>query len=63
VKFTRQLDATIAYLVDKYGLVWSKIAEEMEISDPMKIKNRYYSTIKKKDLYESLLKEGKSIAK
>jgi len=32
----------------------------MDISDPMKIKNRYYSQIKKKDLFDELLEEAKS---
>lgn len=31
------------------------------MNDPMKIKNRYYSQIKKKDMFEELLEEGKEI--
>mmetsp|Transcript_13556 Transcript_13556/g.11618 ORF Transcript_13556/g.11618 Transcript_13556/m.11618 type:complete len:116 (-) Transcript_13556:50-397(-) len=31
----------------------------MNIDDPMKVKNRYYSQIKKKDQFDELLKEGK----
>mmetsp|Transcript_3508 Transcript_3508/g.3059 ORF Transcript_3508/g.3059 Transcript_3508/m.3059 type:complete len:166 (-) Transcript_3508:328-825(-) len=48
-------------MIDKYGLSWIKISEEMGMNDPMKIKNRYYSQIKKKDMFEELLEEGKEI--
>jgi len=43
LQFNAQADAQIAKLVKKYGLNWNKISVEMGISDPVKIKNRYYS--------------------
>mmetsp|Transcript_31262 Transcript_31262/g.28426 ORF Transcript_31262/g.28426 Transcript_31262/m.28426 type:complete len:109 (+) Transcript_31262:705-1031(+) len=49
----------IAHMVNKYGLQWVKIAEKMEVDDPMKIRNRYYSHIKKRNLFGQLLKEVK----
>jgi len=48
-------------MVDKHGLNWLKIAQEMDMDDPMKIKNRYYSQIKKKNIYDELLEEGRAI--
>mmetsp|Transcript_35268 Transcript_35268/g.31711 ORF Transcript_35268/g.31711 Transcript_35268/m.31711 type:complete len:205 (-) Transcript_35268:19-633(-) len=63
INFNRKLDATIAYWVSQFGLVWTKIAEKMDISDPMKIKNRYYSQIKKKEIYDELLEEAQEFMK
>lgn len=59
VKFDRKLDATIAYYISKLGLSWVKIAKAMNIGDAMKVKNRYYSQIKKKNIYDDLLAEAK----
>jgi len=40
-----------------YDLDWIKIAAEMDIENPMRIKNRYYAHIKRKNRLESIQKE------
>mmetsp|Transcript_13183 Transcript_13183/g.11265 ORF Transcript_13183/g.11265 Transcript_13183/m.11265 type:complete len:125 (+) Transcript_13183:512-886(+) len=57
--FSHEQDVQLATLVREHGLDWGKIAEEMRISDPVKIKNRYYSFIKKKNLKDKLCRESK----
>mmetsp|Transcript_36294 Transcript_36294/g.32577 ORF Transcript_36294/g.32577 Transcript_36294/m.32577 type:complete len:108 (-) Transcript_36294:205-528(-) len=44
-------------MVDKYGLCWLEISKHLDL-DPMKIKNRYYSHIKKRNLMPILLQES-----
>jgi len=48
----------LAQNINKYGLDWIKIAEDMNFSDPIKLKNRYYLHIKKKNKFEELLTEA-----
>jgi len=42
------------------GLKWNIIAERMEMSDPVKIKNRYYNTIKRKGKLDIILSKLES---
>mmetsp|Transcript_6079 Transcript_6079/g.5426 ORF Transcript_6079/g.5426 Transcript_6079/m.5426 type:complete len:88 (+) Transcript_6079:747-1010(+) len=51
----------ISKLIHEAGLSWSEIAKRMNIADPTKVKNRYYSFIRKKGLLEKLYKESKTI--
>jgi len=39
----------------KYGLKWNLIAHEMGFPDPVKIKNRYYNSIRRKGRVEEIL--------
>ena len=53
--FNTQMDLIIAQLVNKHGLNWNLIAKEMGILDPVKIKNRYYSQLKRKGLLSEII--------
>eukprot|EP00330_Aristerostoma_sp_ATCC50986_P002516 CAMPEP_0114592744 /NCGR_PEP_ID=MMETSP0125-20121206/14492_1 /TAXON_ID=485358 ORGANISM="Aristerostoma sp., Strain ATCC 50986" /NCGR_SAMPLE_ID=MMETSP0125 /ASSEMBLY_ACC=CAM_ASM_000245 /LENGTH=258 /DNA_ID=CAMNT_0001791537 /DNA_START=296 /DNA_END=1072 /DNA_ORIENTATION=+ len=58
-KFTHDFDLRLVALIDELGLEWVRIAEELEFSDPIKLKNRYYLHYKKKSLWDQLLAEVK----
>mmetsp|Transcript_18066 Transcript_18066/g.15788 ORF Transcript_18066/g.15788 Transcript_18066/m.15788 type:complete len:320 (-) Transcript_18066:366-1325(-) len=56
-KFTHEFDVALVGMIEKFGFDWIVIATQMEVNDPMRLKNRYYSHIKKKNLYTTLLNE------
>ena len=56
-KFTHADDLLIVKYVDLYGLDWNKVACHFTDKTAIMIKNRFYSYIKKKDIFEDLLKE------
>eukprot|EP00330_Aristerostoma_sp_ATCC50986_P011255 CAMPEP_0114575680 /NCGR_PEP_ID=MMETSP0125-20121206/529_1 /TAXON_ID=485358 ORGANISM="Aristerostoma sp., Strain ATCC 50986" /NCGR_SAMPLE_ID=MMETSP0125 /ASSEMBLY_ACC=CAM_ASM_000245 /LENGTH=147 /DNA_ID=CAMNT_0001763611 /DNA_START=551 /DNA_END=991 /DNA_ORIENTATION=+ len=51
------MDLELVRLINIHGLKWAVIAHEMGQEDPIKLKNRYYHQIKKKNLFRPLLKE------
>mmetsp|Transcript_5572 Transcript_5572/g.4720 ORF Transcript_5572/g.4720 Transcript_5572/m.4720 type:complete len:97 (+) Transcript_5572:812-1102(+) len=51
------MDLKLVQLVQQHGLKWNLIAEKMQIVDPVKVKNRYYSKIKKGNRYRALIHE------
>jgi len=55
IVLSEEHDVEIVKWVNKFGLKWNKIAVEMGILDPMKIKNRYYAHIQRKNRYDELL--------
>jgi len=63
VKFTHEEDLKITKYHNMYGTDWAKIAEHMPSRTPIMIKNRFYSFIQKKKLYDELLKEVEMIEK
>jgi len=57
VRFTHEDDLMIVKYLEKYGLDWTSVASHFEGKTPMMIKNRFYSFIKKRDLYDKYLQE------
>lgn len=57
-KFTHEDDLIIVKYVDLYGLEWNKVACHFTDKSATMIKNRFYSYIKKKDIFEELLQEA-----
>mgnify|MGYP002620565086 FL=1 len=57
LKFTHQEDLTIVKSIQKFGLSWTKISLNLPARTPLMIKNRYYSYIRKKNLFEKYLDE------
>mmetsp|Transcript_12417 Transcript_12417/g.10695 ORF Transcript_12417/g.10695 Transcript_12417/m.10695 type:complete len:85 (+) Transcript_12417:283-537(+) len=51
----------IAFMIDQYGKNWIKISEEIKILDPIQIRNRFYSYIRKENRYNTLVNEGKKL--
>jgi len=47
VPLSSEDDQLIIKTIEKYGLEWKKIYEVLPKVDPVKIRNRYYSKIKK----------------
>jgi len=50
-------DMRIVELTLKFGLKWNVVAEELNFSDPIKLKNRFYNHIKKKNRYEQIIEK------
>lgn len=55
--FSKEEDLKLVELVEMYGMKWMKIAEFFENRGPIKLKNRYYGHIVRKNLLESLKEE------
>lgn len=58
IKFNHEDDLKIVKIMVYYDLHWVKISKFFDNVDPISIKNRYYSSIKKKELYDELLAEA-----
>jgi len=56
-KFNHNDDLQIVKYVNMYGLDWKKVASHFREKSPTKIKNRFYSQIKKKGKFDGLLEE------
>jgi Myb-like DNA-binding domain. len=56
VKFSIKEDLILAKYYRMYGSKWDKICEHFRKRDPIMIKNRYYSHLRKKNLLHSLLR-------
>jgi hypothetical protein len=56
-KFTHEDDKKIVKAIQEFGLDWSKIAQSFGDMPPNMLKNRYYSYIRKRDLFSSYLEE------
>mmetsp|Transcript_139612 Transcript_139612/g.197697 ORF Transcript_139612/g.197697 Transcript_139612/m.197697 type:complete len:172 (-) Transcript_139612:423-938(-) len=56
-EFSHQSDVLLVGKIHQHGLNWTKIALEVGASDPIRLKNRYYSSIKKRGAYNELLEE------
>jgi len=61
VKFSHEEDILIAKLFTKFGNNWARISQYLPKRSSIMIKNRFYSYIRKKNLIESLLKEGENV--
>lgn len=59
-RFTHEDDLGIVKGILAHGKNWIKIAEDLKCFDPIMIKNRFYSHIKKKELMSKLESEIKS---
>ena len=57
VRFTHQEDLLIIKLMLEHSMNWVKIAGSFSNRSPLMIKNRYYSHIKKKGLFDKLKEE------
>jgi len=62
-QFTIQDDIQIVKYVKEYGLDWTKIACHFTGRTPVMLKNRYYSHIKKRNLFDKLLAEVDDLEK
>jgi len=62
-KFTHKEDLKIVEYFDKFGPDWTKIATHFQSRTGVMLKNRYYSYIRKQNLYESLLAEVQNCKK
>mmetsp|Transcript_39221 Transcript_39221/g.34912 ORF Transcript_39221/g.34912 Transcript_39221/m.34912 type:complete len:231 (+) Transcript_39221:133-825(+) len=56
--FNKKDDLTIVMLINKFGLDWEKLSSIIKDRNPMNIKNRYYSHIRKNSLFNDLLAEA-----
>jgi len=52
VRFTKDEDRKLAQLAKKFNLRWGDIAKSFPDRDPIALKNRYYSWLKKKRWYQ-----------
>lgn len=55
IVFNKEWDIKIVEKVLEEGLRWNVIAEKLNLNDPVKIKNRFYNHIKRKNRYEEIL--------
>lgn len=62
-RYSHKEDLMIAKYFDKYGTNWEKVCEHFEDHTPTMLKNRFYATLRKKDLITPLLSEVVSIEK
>lgn len=59
--FTKDEDIRLVQAVEIHGMNWMKIAEFFDNRGAIKLKNRYYGHIKRKNLLESLKEESSRV--
>lgn len=56
VALNDEWDLKILDSIKILGLNWNKIAQNLDFENPIKLKNRYYNSIKKKVKYQKIIK-------
>ena len=62
-KFVKKEDLMIVKYFESYGLDWTRMATHFSDRSPVMLKNRYYSFIRKKELYDKMLEEVREYEK